>query len=57
MKIFLSLGSNVGNRKTNFNEALLLISDIDNIKVVSKSKIYETSPMDNKNQDYFLNDN
>ena len=53
MKIFLSLGSNLGHRSTNLNEALLLISNNKNIKVLSKSKVYETSPMENKNQDYF----
>ena len=55
MRIFLSLGTNLGHRLTNLNEALLLISNNTDIKVLSKSKVYETSPMENKNQDYFLN--
>ena len=55
MSIFLSLGSNIGHKLTNLNKALFLISDSTNIKILSKSKIYETSPMENENQNYFLN--
>ena len=55
MRIFLSLGTNLGHRLTNLNEALLLISNNTDIEVLSKSKVYETSPIENKNQDYFLN--
>ena len=55
MRIFLSLGTNLGHRLANLNKALFLISNNTNIKILSKSKVYETSPMENKNQDYFLN--
>ena len=55
MKIFLSLGSNMGDRVFNLRKALKLIDNHAQILITSKSKIYETSPMENQNQDYFLN--
>ena len=55
MKIFLSLGSNMGDRVFNLHKAFKLIDNHTQILIASKSKIYETSPMENQNQDYFLN--
>lgn len=51
--IFLSLGSNLGNRAKNLQTAIDEISKFADIK--SKSSIYETSPMGYKDQGYFLN--
>tara|TARA_Y100001968_G_scaffold227849_1_gene210625 strand:+ start:730 stop:1218 length:489 start_codon:yes stop_codon:yes gene_type:complete len=55
MNIFLSLGSNMGDRLVYLKKALLLLSNHIEIEIMSKSKIYETSPIKNKKQNYFLN--
>jgi len=52
-KIFLSLGSNLGERKKNIEHAFVfLMSKIKNAEI---SCIYETQPMYIKNQPKFLN--
>ena len=55
MRIFLSLGTNIGNRAFNLHKALKLINGHKQISIISESKIYETSPLENQDQDYFLN--
>ena len=55
MKVFLSLGSNIGDRLIHLNKAALLLSNHIKIDIISKSKVYETSPMENKEQNFFLN--
>ena len=55
MIIFLSLGTNIGNRVQNLNKAISLISSQKDITITLKSKIYETSPMEFLDQDFFLN--
>lgn len=54
-KIFLSIGSNVGQRKTNLSKAVLLIESISRTSITAESSIYETEPMYNTKQAYFLN--
>ncbi len=52
--LFLSLGSNLGNREENLNQAIQLIRQ--NISTnLSISNIYETEPWGNLNQAGFLN--
>lgn len=55
-KVFLALGSNVGDRKTNCCRALLAIAAIESHRIVDVSKVYETlavgGPAD---QDPYLN--
>jgi len=53
--VFLSLGSNVGDRENNLRKAVDLISSNPNINVVKVSSIYETEPMYFKDQNYFYN--
>jgi len=55
MIVFLSLGSNVGDRLDNFKKVYSIIEEQDKNIIISKSRIYETSPMENLNQKYFLN--
>ena len=50
---FLSLGTNIGNRAQNLETALEELSKFVNI--IKKSKIYETKPVDYKDQPSFLN--
>ena len=52
-KIFISLGTNLGNREENLQNA---ISELEQfIKITQKSSIYETEPVGYKDQDWFLN--
>jgi len=53
--IYLSLGSNVGDRENNLRKAVDLISSNPNINVVKVSSIYETEPMYLKDQNSFYN--
>ena len=52
---FLSLGSNIGDRFINLKKSISLINKSKKIKLLLKSKIYETSPMENLDQNNFLN--
>ena len=51
--IYLSLGSNIGNREKNLKLALKELSEILRIKKISS--IYETEPLLYQKQDNFLN--
>lgn len=52
-KSYLSLGSNIGDRKTNLETAIREIGNLG--KTTKISAIYETEPTDYKKQPYFLN--
>ncbi|RKD21560.1 2-amino-4-hydroxy-6-hydroxymethyldihydropteridinediphosphokinase [Caminicella sporogenes DSM 14501] len=54
-RVFLSLGSNLGNKKENLDKAIDLLKKHDNINVIKISSYYETEPVGYTNQDYFLN--
>tara|TARA_Y100001970_G_scaffold73111_1_gene92720 strand:- start:281 stop:778 length:498 start_codon:yes stop_codon:yes gene_type:complete len=54
-KVFLSLGSNLGDKLENLNNAITKISLNEHIKISSCSNIYQSKPMYNLNQDDFLN--
>jgi len=54
-KVFLSLGSNIGDRLNHLEEAIKMISEIDNIELKSKSSFYETEPVGYLDQDLFMN--
>ena len=54
-KSYVSIGSNIGNRFLNIQNALLRISKNNNIKIVDKSSVYETEPKYYKKQTYFYN--
>ena len=54
MNYFLSLGSNLGHRKKNLQQAArLLITQA--IKIVKSSSLYVTEPVDYHSQPWFLN--
>ena len=55
MKVFLSLGSNTGNRKKYLTHAIRDLNDLNDTEVLESSSIYETEPWGNKNLDLFLN--
>ena len=55
MKIaYLSLGSNVGRREATLAEALRLLQSPD-LRVARVSPVYETEPMELRDQPWFLN--
>ena len=53
--VYMSLGSNIGNRENNLRKAVDLISSNPNINMLKVSSIYETEPMYFKDQNYFYN--
>lgn len=54
-KVYLSLGSNIGNRQKYIESAIELIGKTQRIKILKKSGLYETSPVGYVEQDLFLN--
>ena len=53
--VFLSLGSNLGDREKNLRDAVKKLKSNQNLDVISISSIYETEPMYVENQEYFYN--
>ncbi|SHG96538.1 2-amino-4-hydroxy-6-hydroxymethyldihydropteridine diphosphokinase [Tepidibacter thalassicus] len=53
--VYLSLGTNIGDREKYLNDAIDLISELENTKIVKISKVYETKPWGYTNQENFLN--
>ena len=52
---FIAIGSNLGTPKENCIEAINIISSNPNIKIISKSSFYQTAPVGNTKQDWFIN--
>jgi len=52
--IYLSLGSNLGDRAANLRQAIQLLPEAS-VSVLRISSIYETEPVDFLNQPWFLN--
>jgi 2-amino-4-hydroxy-6-hydroxymethyldihydropteridine diphosphokinase len=52
--IYLSLGSNLGDRAANLERAIEALSEIS-VRVLRRSSIYETEPVDFLAQPWFLN--
>ncbi|MBO8169764.1 MAG: 2-amino-4-hydroxy-6-hydroxymethyldihydropteridine diphosphokinase [Thermoanaerobacteraceae bacterium] len=55
MSVFISLGSNLGNRINYLQQALALLERHEQITVVAVSSIYETAPVGKTDQGWFLN--
>lgn len=51
--VYLSLGSNVGDRETNLRDAIVRLGDLG--EVTSVSSFYETEPIEFTAQPWFLN--
>tara|TARA_Y100001970_G_C14249237_1_gene870553 strand:- start:4186 stop:4686 length:501 start_codon:yes stop_codon:yes gene_type:complete len=54
-KVFLSIGSNEGNRLELLRSAIRNIKNLAFVEYLNHSFVYETRPMYNMNQPYFLN--
>jgi 2-amino-4-hydroxy-6-hydroxymethyldihydropteridine diphosphokinase len=52
--IYLSLGSNIGDRAQNIARAIEALPNHD-VRVVRQSSLYETEPVELREQDWFLN--
>ena len=52
-QVYLSLGSNVGNRSAQLNKAIELLNKLGEVKTISS--VYETAAWGNTNQPSFLN--
>jgi 2-amino-4-hydroxy-6-hydroxymethyldihydropteridine diphosphokinase len=52
--VYLSLGSNVGDREKNLQAALAALADVG-VRVTRVSSFYETEPVDLREQPWFLN--
>ena len=55
VKAFLGLGSNIGDREQQLQEAIRLLDSTEGIEVVQTSPIYETAPVGYTDQPNFLN--
>jgi 2-amino-4-hydroxy-6-hydroxymethyldihydropteridine diphosphokinase len=54
MRVYLSLGSNIGNREQALQEAITHLHAPD-LRITRISSVYETTPQDNRIQPWFLN--
>ena len=54
-RIFLSLGSNMGNRYQNLKNGIIMLNEHPHIWVTDKSHVYQSPPMYNIDQDEFYN--
>ena len=52
--VYLALGSNVGDREGNLEEALRLLGEAG-VQVTRRSHVYETEPQEVREQPWFLN--
>ena len=50
--IYLSLGSNIGNRKRNLEKAVAELNN-NNIKEIKISSLYETEPVGPKQRNFY----
>nr|WP_154655444.1 2-amino-4-hydroxy-6-hydroxymethyldihydropteridine diphosphokinase [Maridesulfovibrio hydrothermalis] len=55
MKVFVSLGSNIGDTEDHLNQAVARLEKYDGIDPVVWSEIYETEPQGLKDQQWFTN--
>ncbi len=53
--VYLSLGSNMGDRLSNIQQAVNFLTADNSIKLVASSAFYETEPWGNKKQNWFVN--
>jgi 2-amino-4-hydroxy-6-hydroxymethyldihydropteridine diphosphokinase len=53
-RVFLALGSNLGDREQNLRNSITAI-EREHIRVLARSSIYETAPQDIIDQPWFLN--
>jgi 2-amino-4-hydroxy-6-hydroxymethyldihydropteridine diphosphokinase len=55
LKVYLGIGSNLGERRKNIEEAISLLMESDSIRVKKISSLIETEPEGVREQPFFLN--
>ncbi|GJF53048.1 2-amino-4-hydroxy-6-hydroxymethyldihydropteridine diphosphokinase [Staphylococcus argenteus] len=55
IQAYLGLGSNIGDRENQLNEAIKMLNEYDGIDVLKVSSIYKTAPVGYTEQPNFLN--
>ena len=55
MKIYLGLGSNIGDRASHIQEAVHRLDNTSHISILSVSSVYETVPVGGPEQHDFMN--
>ena len=53
--VYLSIGSNIGDKKKNLKDAIKLLNKSNKIDVVCVSPFYKTQPQNFTDQDWFVN--
>ena len=53
--VYLSIGSNKGDKVNYIHQATSMIANSENIKLVRSSTLYESEPWGEKNQSWFVN--
>ena len=53
--VFISIGSNIGDRLENCKKAIKGLSDNENTRLIKMSSFYETEPWGEIEQDWFVN--
>ncbi len=53
--VYLSIGSNIGDKKKNLNTAAAVLNQHDKMEVVDVSRFYKTEPQNFIDQDWFVN--
>ncbi|MBT5855026.1 2-amino-4-hydroxy-6-hydroxymethyldihydropteridine diphosphokinase, partial [bacterium] len=54
-RVYLGLGANLGDRKTNLSKAIDQLNDLDMVDVVRVSRFYETEAISTLPQPRFIN--
>ncbi|QFK69861.1 2-amino-4-hydroxy-6-hydroxymethyldihydropteridine diphosphokinase [Pradoshia sp. D12] len=54
-KVYIGLGTNVGDRESNLKDAISELAAVPEIEIISLSSIYETNPVGYLEQGKFLN--
>ena len=54
-KVYLSLGSNIGDRESNLAQAITAIEISEGVDNVNTASFYLTEPLYNKEQEFFIN--
>ena len=54
-KVYIGLGSNMGNKVENLARARLLIEDIEDVHIPKASSLYQTAPWGKTDQEDFIN--
>ena len=54
-KVYLSLGSNIGDRESNLAQAITAIEISEGINNVKSASFYLTEPLYNREQEFFIN--